>query len=130
MYHNEINQLNQSLNQMNQMAEQMRQMEASNQQMLNQLAQREASAVHQIQTMQQMLQQCSRMVQNLQSQAQGSLATHGHMGSTYSTANINLGPTQNYAQGIMRTSAPLVDPATMDPTTYQNSLQRFNNRLS
>jgi len=132
MIHNEVSQIGQTLNQMYQMAEQMRQMEESNRQLLNQLAQREANAVQQIQTFQQMLQQSNRAVQSLQNQIQGTfsqnlLSQNSLRGTgTYSNADISVGPTQNFAQGIMRTSSPMVDPRTMNPSSYTSSLQRFN----
>ncbi|MBZ4655406.1 MAG: hypothetical protein JG781_2765 [Peptococcaceae bacterium] len=50
--------------------------------------------------------------------------TKGIVGGYASTPNI--GSAQNLAQGTLRTESPLIDPTTMNPSNYENSLQQFS----
>ncbi|MFZ5753188.1 MAG: hypothetical protein ACOY3J_03015 [Bacillota bacterium] len=49
--------------------------------------------------------------------------TQGIVGGYASTPNI--GSAQNLAQGTLRTESPLIDPATMNLSTYESSLRQF-----
>jgi len=111
MFHNQVQQVQQKLNTVQQMVAQVRQSEQNNQHKLQQLAQEEAAAVQQLQRAQQICQEC---VSNLQS-------------ITFSQTAYSTGiPAQNYAgtPGGFGT-ASLFDPSTMDPSTYQGTLQTF-----
>lgn len=137
MYHN-LQQAQQLLHTIDQMVAQMRQQEATNQQMLSQIEQREGQATQKLNQIQQMCQEVSRVLQNAVAVNQSLRATMpmqgsfqheisspmGYIGMGYQASGVNLGQQQNVG-AFLPTQSPLIDPATMEASTYYDSLKQF-----
>jgi len=121
MFHNQVQQVQQKLNTVQQVVAQVRQSEQQNQQRLQQLAQEEANAVQQLQRAQQICQECVSSLQSI-SYTQPSY-TQGIQTQTYQPQNYGQ-TTSPISQGNFTTSG-LFDPTTMEPSTYQQTLQTF-----
>lgn len=129
MFHNQIQQVQQKINTVQQMVSQMRQTEQTNQQRLQQMAQEEAYAAQQLNKVQQI---CSECVSNLQSISPGQQGFAGGQTGSYlpsqnygTTAQYGFGGTSSFNPQISSQQSGLFDPTTMNPDTYQNTMQQF-----
>ena len=142
MFNSQVQQAQQKINSLQQMVAQLSQSEQNNQQKLQQLAQDEAYASQQLQRVQQICQEIVSTLQNV-SFTQPSYTGAGQF-QTYQTAGISPSPV---AHGTISPSAvsPSVmgqfastpsitpsyhwsgtfDPTTMNPQTYQGTMQTF-----
>lgn len=110
-------------------------------QQLNQAQQTLNSISQHLRQAQQLCNECSRDLQNMASSMQqaGQASYQGYYQPVYSGMGYNMGfetgaaftggrdfgPTMNMAQGTLSTQSPLIDRSTMGAETYQNSLRQF-----
>lgn len=111
MVHQQIQQIQQRINNVSQMASQIRQAEESNRQKLMQLAQEEAFAAQQMNRIQQL---CQESISNLQSISFGN--TMGQQSYQSSAPSV-------FGQGYSQGPTALFNLATMNPDTYENTMQ-------
>ncbi|MGI6144373.1 MAG: hypothetical protein GX092_05995 [Clostridia bacterium] len=127
MVHQQIQQVQQRISSVSQMISQLRQSEENTRQRLMQLAQDEAYVAQQLQRVQQMCQESISGLQNIS----GSVSQQS-FSSSYAQSPIQ---SPIYGQGIstgtsmpnisqsMQGSSSLFDLSTMNPQTYQNTMQ-------
>ncbi len=113
-------------------------------QQINQAQQTLNSISQHLRQAQQMCNECSRMLQNVTGSMQqadqaryqgyyqpsygsgmGSNNMGFEAGSSF-TGGRDFGPTMNFAQSTLSTQSSLIDPTTSNPSTYQNTIQQFS----
>lgn len=143
MFNSQVQQAQQKINSLQQMVAQLSQSEQNNHQRLQQIAQDEAYASQQLQRVQQICQDISSTLQNV-SLTQPSYASTGQF-QTYQTAGIsptgmmhgNITPQSGSPLGMTMYgttpsmmpgyhSSSTFDPTTMNPQTYQGTMQTFS----
>lgn len=126
MFHNQIQQVQQRVDSLQNMVAQMRQAEQNNQQRLQQIAREEQNVIQQLTQVQQICQECLSTLQNVSyTQPQftaGITQTPAYQGTA---AQVNYSGAQFGGQGVLQTTSPLFDPATMGASTYQGTKQTF-----
>lgn len=118
MLHNQIQQVQQKLNTVQQMLSNARQSEQQNQQRLQQLSQEEGNMVQQMQRIQNICQECMSNLQNVIYSQQPTVSS-----VSQSPNYTGSGKAYSQQQFTPATQSQLFDPTTMNPDTYQNTMQ-------
>ena len=123
MVHQQIQQVQQRISSVNQMVSQLRQSEESTRQRLMQLAQDEAYVAQQLQRVQQMCQESISGLQNISGSVGQQTFSPSYTQSPLYGQGISTGSSiPNMSQSSQGTGS-LFDLTTMNPQTYQNTMQ-------
>lgn len=123
MVHNQIQQVQQRISGVNQMVSQLRQSEENTRQRLMQLAQDEAYVSQQLQRVQQMCQESISGLQNISGSIGQQTFSSGYSQTPIYGQGISAGSTIPGISQSMQGSGSLFDLSTMNPQTYQNTMQ-------